>query len=93
MNKHELVRNVAAMTGEKIGTVETVLGGITEMVMQNLSTKQETNLGFAKIKTVEKPARTGRNPATGGSAEIPAKTAVKVVVGKALKDAANRTGK
>lgn len=43
--------------------------------------------GIGKLKTVAKPARTGRNPATGEEIEIAAKTAVKFVAAKALKDA------
>lgn len=43
--------------------------------------------GIGKLKAVAKPARTGRNPATGEEIEIPAKTAVKFTAAKALKDA------
>lgn len=43
--------------------------------------------GLGKLKPVAKPARTGRNPATGKGIDIPAKTAVKFTAAKALKDA------
>lgn len=43
--------------------------------------------GIGKLKAVHKAARTGRNPKTGADLEIPAKTSVKLVVAKALKDA------
>ena len=89
MNKHDFVRNVAAMSGEKIGTVEAVLECISEVVKANAANKEETNLGFIKVKTTEKAARTGRNPKTGEVKEIPARTAIKFTVAKALKDAAN----
>jgi DNA-binding protein HU-beta len=36
---------------------------------------------------VERAARTGRNPATGASIEIPAKTVLKFKIAKAAKDA------
>lgn len=93
MNKHDLIRNVAAMTGEKIGTTETVLKGIAEVVKQNAAKKEETDLGFAKVKTTEKAARTGRNPRTGEAKEISARTAIKITAHKSLKDAANGVGK
>lgn len=43
--------------------------------------------GLGKLKPVARPARTGRNPATGEEIDIPAKTAVKFTAAKALKDA------
>ncbi len=43
--------------------------------------------GFGKVKLIKRPARMGRNPATGEAIKIKAKTVVKVVACKALKDA------
>lgn len=43
--------------------------------------------GFGKVKLVKRPARIGRNPATGEQIKIKAKKVVKVVACKALKDA------
>ena len=43
--------------------------------------------GLGKVKLVKRPARTGRNPATGETIKIKAKTVVKIVACKALKDA------
>ena len=43
--------------------------------------------GFGKVKRIKRPARMGRNPATGEQIKIKAKTVVKVVACKALKDA------
>ena len=43
--------------------------------------------GFGKVKLVKRPARMGRNPATGETIKIKAKKVVKVVACKALKDA------
>ncbi len=43
--------------------------------------------GFGKVKLIKRPARTGRNPATGETIKIKAKTVVKIVACKALKDA------
>ena len=43
--------------------------------------------GFGKVKLVKRPARTGRNPATGETIKIPARTKVKFRVAKAAKDA------
>ncbi len=43
--------------------------------------------GFGKVKLIKRPARMGRNPATGETMKIKAKTVVKIVACKALKDA------
>lgn len=89
MNKAEFVRAVAAQAGVTIKTVEAVLSEMEAVILENLSKKEETNLTFLKIKTVEKPARAARNPGTGATIEIPAKTAVKIDAMSAMKKAAN----
>ena len=43
--------------------------------------------GIGKVKLVKRPARMGRNPATGEQIKIKAKKVVKLVACKALKDA------
>jgi DNA-binding protein HU-beta len=42
--------------------------------------------GFGKLVLAKRQAREGRNPATGETIQIPAKTTLKFRVGKALKD-------
>ena len=42
--------------------------------------------GIGKLVLVKRKARMGRNPATGATIKIPAKTIVKMRVGKAAKD-------
>jgi DNA-binding protein HU-beta len=43
--------------------------------------------GIGKLVKVKRKARTGRNPATGASIKIPAKTVLKFRIAKAAKDA------
>ena len=43
--------------------------------------------GIGKVKLVKRPARTGRNPATGETIKIKAKKVAKIVASKAFKDA------
>ncbi len=43
--------------------------------------------GLGKLVKVHRDARMGRNPATGASIQIPAKTVVKFRVAKAAKEA------
>lgn len=42
--------------------------------------------GFGKIVLAKRAAREGRNPATGETIKIPAKTTLKFRLGKAIKD-------
>ena len=42
--------------------------------------------GFGKLVKAERKAREGRNPATGETIQIPAKTTLKFRVGKGMKD-------
>jgi DNA-binding protein HU-beta len=48
---------------------------------------QFTVPGIGKLVMVDRAARMGRNPATGETIQIPAKTVVKFRVAKAAKDA------
>ena len=43
--------------------------------------------GIGKLVLVKRKARMGRNPATGATIKIPAKTVVKMRIAKACKDA------
>jgi DNA-binding protein HU-beta len=43
--------------------------------------------GLGKLVLVKRSARLGRNPATGATIKIPAKTVVKMRIAKAAKDA------
>lgn len=45
--------------------------------------------GFGTFKVSERAARTGRNPATGETINIPAKKVIKFVAAKSLKEAIN----
>lgn len=91
MNKQELINEINARTSDSYAktTIETVLATLGDIAQAQLTTPgaEMTLPGIGKLKAVAKPARTGRNPHSGEEIEIPAKTSVKLVVAKALKDA------
>ena len=59
-----------------------------EMAIREVRTNGEFNLpGLGKLVRKERAARMGRNPLTGESIQIPAKTVVKFRVAKAAKEA------
>ena len=89
MNKAELVSKVAAIVGTQKQAKEVVdcmLDAITD-ALANQDTVQIA--GFGSFKVSERKARTGRNPRTGASIQIPAAKVPKFSAGKALKDAVN----
>ena len=90
MNKSELIDAVAeAADLNKAGAekaVNAVLGSITSALQ---SGDQVTLVGFGTFLVRERAARTGRNPQTGATMNIPASKAPAFKAGKALKDAVN----
>jgi len=89
MNKTDLVAKVAEIIGtqkQAKEAVDCVLDAITDA----LASKDSVQIaGFGSFKVSERKARTGRNPQSGASIEIPARNVPKFVPGKALKDAVN----
>lgn len=90
MNKTELIEHVAAKVGlAKIIAAEAV-EAMTTAITANLEDGNDVHLhGLGTFAVAERAARTGRNPATGDSIDIPAKRAVKFKPAKALRDALN----
>ncbi len=90
MNKSELIQVIASTSGESKAAVDRVLDKLGEIV-GNLEPGEELTLpGIGKLKAFAKPARTARNPATGGTIDVPASVAIKLVASKALKDNLNK---
>lgn len=87
MNTSDLVDRLATdgecTKAQAKNAVDTLLAAIRDA----LAAGQEVNLpGFGKFKVQDKPARTGRNPATGATIEIAASKKVAFTAAKALKD-------
>ncbi len=72
-------------------TKKTASGIIEEVATLALSETKRTRAftlpGIGKLVLVKRKARMGRNPATGATIKIPAKTVVKMRVAKAAKEA------
>jgi DNA-binding protein HU-beta len=87
MKKKELVEAIVAKTEMAKKDVIMVLETMTEVV-KNTVTKEAVEIpGVVKIEKKHRAARMGRNPMTGESISIPAKTVLKARVLKKLKDA------
>jgi len=88
MNRRELVNAVAAQTGMAPKQVDGVMKGFTDVVTSVVSKGEPVAIsGFAKFAKIERPARMGRNPATGEAIKIKASKRVRITALKAFKDA------
>lgn len=89
MNKSELIDAIAGSTGVSKADVGKVLDGFADAAMEAVAKGDKITLpGFLSIEQTKRSARTGRNPQTGETINIPAGTAAKVSAGSKLKAAA-----
>jgi nucleoid DNA-binding protein len=87
MKKKELVEAIVAKTEMAKKDILRVLETMTEIVQKTVAKEAVEIPGIVKIEKRHRPARVGRNPMTGESINIPAKTVLKARVLKKLKDA------
>lgn len=87
MNRRELVNATAAHSGVDAKVVDQVLKGVTEVITAvNAKGEAVAITGFAKFARVDRPARMGRNPATGQPVKIKASKKAKITPLKGYKD-------
>lgn len=91
MPKMTKAQIVAALAGEldlKKTEVNAFLHALHVLAVKEVKKNGEFVLSdFGKLVKVKRAARMGRNPATGETIKIPAKTVVKFRLSKATKDA------
>src|ERR1700730_4336392 len=88
MNKRELAKAVAVHADVDLKTTSAVLEGFTDVVTAVVSQGEPVAItGFAKFVKVNRPARMGRNPATGEAIRIKASKKARITPVKAFKDA------
>ncbi|HEX9502735.1 MAG TPA: HU family DNA-binding protein [Patescibacteria group bacterium] len=87
MTKSEVLNALAEKTGKTRKEVGEMLDAIANLAYAEAKNSGEFTLpGLGKLLKKHREARMGRNPATGESIKIPAKTVVKFRVAKAAKD-------
>ena len=90
MNKQELISNVASKTRMSKTSVMNITDALFDTIESSLKKGQKVQLvGFGSWSKVRRKARTGRNPQTGKSINIPARNAVKFSTGQHLYDLIN----
>jgi len=87
MTQSEVFNHFADKTGMKRAQVKDFFDELYNLASSEVKTNGEFVLpGFGKLVKSERKAREGRNPATGETIQIPAKTTLKFRVGKGMKD-------
>ena len=88
MTKSQLLSTMAEKSGLSKKDVVNFMDQLVVLAYAQVKSAGEFVLpGFGKLVKVKRLARQGRNPATGATIQIPAKTVVKFRVAKAAKEA------
>lgn len=91
MNKSQLIEVVAKEAGLKKKEAEDAVSAVFSAIESALVDGEKVQLvGFGSFDVKERSARTGRNPATGETIQIPASKSPVFVAGKALKEKVNK---
>ncbi len=87
MTKSQMLSALADKLGVSKKDAGQFVEGFTDMVISEVKKSGEFTIpGIGKLVKQKRKARVGRNPATGETINIPAKTVVKFRVAKAAKD-------
>ena len=87
-NRTELVAEVAEKSGKSQATVNAVLDAVFQVFETSVSKGEKITIpGWLAIERTDRAARTGRNPQTGETIQIPAGHGVKLTAGSKLKAA------
>ncbi len=90
MNKSELITLLANRTDNSKASTQAVANEMFDLIGELLEKGESVQIaGFGTFSTIDRSARTGRNPKTGAAVQIPASTAPKFKAGKQLKDRVN----
>lgn len=90
MNKGELVASIADKAGITQSQAEAALAATLASIGEALQSGDSVSLvGFGTFSANERPARDGRNPRTGETIKIAAKTVAKFKPGKKLSESLN----
>ncbi len=88
MNKADLVDKVHSVVQGTKTQAENVVESLIDTITASLKKGDEVSIaGLGIFSTKMRPARTGRNPRTGESIEVPAMRVPKFRAAKALKEA------
>ena len=94
MNKADLVDILAIEVGTTKKDAELLVNALIGTVIKSVARGEKVTLvGFGTFDTIQRKARTGRNPKTNELLAIPAKRVARFKVGKEFAAAAHKTAK
>ncbi|MFP5262897.1 MAG: HU family DNA-binding protein [Blastocatellia bacterium] len=94
MSKTQLATELAEATGTNRKTASQFIESLSDIAYREAKKNGEFTIpGIGKLVKQQRKAREGRNPATGETIKIPAKTVIKFRVAKAAKDSVLGAGK
>ena len=89
ISRSDLVAALAEKSGTTKTVADSVLSSFTDVLLEAVAAGDKVSIpGILSVERVERAARTGRNPSTGETIEIPAGYGVKVSAGSKVKAAA-----
>lgn len=90
MTKGQLIDKVAEDASLTKAQATTAVNSVLNTITETLKDKEKVALiGFGTFSTNDRPERPGRNPQTGKTITIAAKTVIKFKAGKELSNAVN----
>lgn len=88
MTKSQMIASLAEAAGMSKKDTAGFMDNLAQFVYKEVKKSGECIIpGFGKVVKAKRAARDGRNPATGETIKIPAKTVVKFRLAKAAKEA------
>ena len=91
MTQSQVINHFVNLTGLKSAQVREMFAELSSLAADQVKSNGEFVVpGFGRLLMTERRARRGRNPATGESISIPAKTTLKFRVAKIMKDSVLR---
>lgn len=87
LNQSQIIDRLAETCGLKKSVVKEIFDNLANLAASEAKKNGEFTVpGFGKLVKSTSKERKGRNPATGETITIPAKTTVKFRLGKGMKD-------
>ena len=87
MNKSDLIKSISDSTGLKQTEATRLVDAVFDTITANLKRGEQVAIsGFGTFVAKTRAAREGRNPATGMTIHIPARTSAAVKPAAAMKD-------
>lgn len=91
MNKGDLINVVSEKAGLTKAQANDAVAAVFDSIQDSLQKGEKAAfIGFGTFSTSERAAREGRNPRTGKTIQIAAKTNVKFKAGSAFTDSLNK---